>query len=113
MSNTEYVRLTLNKDQSHNPMESAHIWLTIQSRAKVVRPARLFFAIFLAILVRRAYGPKKSVSVLMAPRSLYYNPTRQVSGYPLAVMSLKPALGASNRGFEEPLGHCKIEEIIA
>ncbi len=26
------------------------------------RPARLFFAIFLAILVHRAYGPKKSVN---------------------------------------------------
>ncbi len=32
------------------------------THSALLRPARLFFAIFLAILVHRAYGPKKSVN---------------------------------------------------
>ncbi len=50
------------------------LWYNTDSTIESVkRPARLFFAIFLAILVHRAYGPKKSVnfSLDFAPRSLF------------------------------------------
>ncbi len=54
-----WVTMTMNTD---------YWWSTITSNLipkvpiRLGRPARLFFAIFLAILVHRAYGPKKSVN---------------------------------------------------